>query len=240
MNKIIALNHKMNLNYNELKEYIEKINSINTPNDIMIFPTYLYLESFIKECKYKIGSQNVSNEPYGSFTGEVSSHQLNSLGVQYCIVGHSERRTIYNETDELIKEKTRMCIANNIIPVICVGETLSEKQNDETMVKINNQISHAILGLDDIENKSIIIAYEPVYAIGTGMTPTIEEISEVINYIYNIISKYDKITCSILYGGSVNQKNIKQILSIDKLDGVLIGTISSKINEIKKIIEIAS
>lgn len=238
MTKIIALNHKMNLNYDLVNEYIERINKVKTDNKIIIIPSYLYIETFIKNTKYDIGSQNLSNELNGAFTGEVSSIQLNSIGVKYSLVGHSERRNLFHETDEIINEKTRQCLNHRITPIICVGETLSEHNNDETLVKINNQISHAILGLDDLnEKKEIIIAYEPIYAIGTGKAPEVKEIEIVINHIYEVLSKYDNIDFKILYGGSVNKENIKKILDINKLDGVLIGTISSKIEDIIKIIE---
>lgn len=238
MTKIIALNHKMNLNYDLVNEYIERINKVKTDNKIIIIPSYLYIETFIKNTKYDIGSQNLSNELNGAFTGEVSSIQLNSIGVKYSLVGHSERRNLFHETDEIINEKTRQCLNHGITPIICVGETLSEHNNDETLVKINNQISHAILGLDDLnEKKEIIIAYEPIYAIGTGKAPEVKEIEIVINHIYEVLSKYDNIDFKILYGGSVNKENIKKILDINKLDGVLIGTISSKIEDIIKIIE---
>lgn len=239
MTKIIALNHKMNLNYDLVNEYIERINKVKTDNKIIIIPSYLYIETFIKNTKYDIGSQNLSNELNGAFTGEVSSIQLNSIGAKYSLVGHSERRNLFHETDEIINEKTRQCLNHGITPIICVGETLSEHNNDETLVKINNQISHAILGLDDLnEKKEIIIAYEPIYAIGTGKAPEVKEIEIVINHIYEVLSKYDNIDFKILYGGSVNKENIKKILDINKLDGVLIGTISSKIEDIIKIIEI--
>lgn len=238
MTKIIALNHKMNLNYDLVNEYIERINKVKTDNKIIIIPSYLYIETFIKNTKYDIGSQNLSNELNGAFTGEVSSIQLNSIGAKYSLVGHSERRNLFHETDEIINEKTRQCLNRGITPIICVGETLSEHNNDETLVKINNQISHAILGLDDLnEKKEIIIAYEPIYAIGTGKAPEVKEIEIVINHIYEVLSKYDNIDFKILYGGSVNKENIKKILDINKLDGVLIGTISSKIEDIIKIIE---
>lgn len=238
MTKIIALNHKMNLNYDSVNEYIEKINKVKTDNKIIIIPSYLYIETFIKNTKYDIGSQNLSNELNGAFTGEISSIQLNSIGVKYSLVGHSERRNLFHETDETINEKTRQCLNRGITPIICTGETLSEHNNDETLVKINNQISHAILGLDDLnEKKEIIIAYEPIYAIGTGKAPEVKEIEIVINHIYEVLSKYDNIDFKILYGGSVNKENIKKILDINKLDGVLIGTISSKIEDIIKIIE---
>lgn len=238
MTKIIALNHKMNLNYDLVNEYIERINKVKTDNKIIIIPSYLYIETFIKNTKYDIGSQNLSNELNGAFTGEVSSIQLNSIGAKYSLVGHSERRNLFHETDEIINEKTRQCLNHGITPIICVGETLSEHNNDETLVKINSQISHAILGLDDLnEKKEIIIAYEPIYAIGTGKAPEVKEIEIVINHINEVLSKYDNIDFKILYGGSVNKENIKKILDINKLDGVLIGTISSKIEDIIKIIE---
>lgn len=238
MTKIIALNHKMNLNYDLVNEYIERINKVKTDNKIIIIPSYLYIETFIKNTKYDIGSQNLSNELNGAFTGEVSSIQLNSIGAKYSLVGHSERRNLFHETDEIINEKTRQCLNHGITPIICVGETLSEHNNDETLVKINNQISHAILGLDDLnEKKEIIIAYEPIYAIGTGKAPEVKEIEIVINHINEVLSKYDNIDFKILYGGSVNKENIKKILDINKLHGVLIGTISSKIEDIIKIIE---
>lgn len=238
MTKIIALNHKMNLNYDLVNEYIERINKVKTDNKIIIIPSFLYIEKFIKNTKYDIGSQNLSNELNGAFTGEISSIQLNSIGAKYSLVGHSERRNLFHETDEIINEKTRQCLNHGITPIICVGETLSEHNNDETLVKINNQISHAILGLDDLnEKKEIIIAYEPIYAIGTGKAPEVKEIEIVINHIYEVLSKYDNIDFKILYGGSVNKENIKKILDINKLDGVLIGTISSKIEDIIKIIE---
>lgn len=234
MNKLIILNHKLNLNYDELNNYIEKINEIDTNNDIIICPSYLYLESFKNKCKFKIGSQNISNKIEGNFTGEVSAKQLNNLGIKYSLVGHSERRKYYYE-DDLINEKVLNCLRNNIIPIICVGESLEDKENGDLEVKINNQISQAILGIDDEIKKEIIIAYEPIWAIGSGITPEIKEIEYVINYIYDVINLY-KLKPIILYGGSVNKENINKILSINNINGVLIGSISSKIDEIKEII----
>lgn len=235
MNKQIVLNHKLNLNYDELLTYIEKINELNTNNDIIICPSFLYLEQFKKSCKYKIGSQNVSNQIEGNFTGEVSAKQLNKLNINYSLVGHSERRKHYYEDDNLINDKVINCLNNNIIPIICVGESLEDKNNGDLELKINNQISQAILGIDDQITKEVIIAYEPIWAIGSGITPQIEEIEYVINYIYDILKAY-KLKPVILYGGSVNKNNIKDILSINNINGVLIGSISSKIDEIIKII----
>lgn len=240
MNKIIVLNHKMNLTYNKLDEYIENINKVKTNNNIIICPSSLYLDPFKSKCKFSIGSQNVSNESSGAFTGEVSSLQLKSMGIEYSLVGHSERRNIFNETDELINEKVMKCLENDITPIICVGESLEEKEKDETLIKINNQISHAILGINETNIKELIIAYEPIWAIGSGITPTIEEIKKISDYIYSIIKEAYKLKPIVLYGGSVNKTNIKEILKIDTIDGVLIGTISSKIEEIKEIIEISN
>jgi len=227
-NKLIVLNHKMNLDYNDVDFYIKKINECNNFK-LIITPSYIYLDKFVKNCNHEIASQNVSQYESGNYTGEVSLLQLKKMGVLYSLIGHSERKIHFNEQLDIINDKVKLCYKNNITPIICVGESLEEKDDDLAFVSVNNQINHALLGVD-LKDKKLIIAYEPIYAIGSGKVPSIHDISVMINYINNIIKTGFKIEPIILYGGSVDKNNIQKIMNIQNIHGVLIGSKSSDID----------
>lgn len=180
MNKIYILNHKMNLTKEQINIYIDKINAITTNNHIIISPSSIYLQEFKTKTIYDIASQNIYYEDEGSYTGEISCKQLKSLNIKYALIGHYERRNIFNETDKIINKKISACIRNHIIPILCIGETEEENKQDKTISIIKKQLNKALIN-NDI--KEIIIAYEPIWSIGTGKIPPKEKLIEIINYI---------------------------------------------------------
>lgn len=224
--KLLVANLKMNLSMDEIINY-KKVIEDSDINNLIICPPNIYL-SLLKSDKYSLSSQNGYYIDKGAYTGEVSFFQLNSLGIKYSLIGHSERRHVFNESDELISLKVDSCIKNKIIPILCVGETKEERDNGNILKVIENQIDIALDG-KNIDN--IIIAYEPVWAIGTGVIPTINEINEVHLHIKEMSTKYN-INVNILYGGSVNSSNIKEICNLDSVDGVLIGSASNDPNNL--------
>ena len=224
MEKIIMANHKMNLDFNDINNYLEKLKDLK--DKFIVFPTNIYLPYFIN-ANYRTGIQNVYKENFGSFTGEVSPFQAKKLGVNYVLIGHSERRDIFHEDNELIKLKIRKCLQNNLTVVLCVGETLDERESGKTIEVIKKELS----AIESEQN--IIVAYEPGWSIETGKIPSNDEIKEVVNFIkkcYNV---------KVLYGGSVNEENIERINTIKQVDGYLVGGSSTKIDEFRKIIEVA-
>ena len=226
MKKIIALNLKMNHDYEEMEQYVKTItNKISDNNDIIIFPSSLYLNLF-KECGYKLGAQNVYSLDKGAFTGEISPLQLKTLGISYALVGHSERRIHFKEDDKLINSKVEGCLRNNLKVILCIGETDEERRLKKTALILKRQIVSDFKGVEHEWLQDITIAYEPVWAIGSGKVPKNEEVEDAIKYIKKIINEAYGVDLKVLYGGSVNKDNIKSLLSIKNLDGVLVGTAS--------------
>ncbi len=214
--KLIVLNHKMNLYYNELDEYIEKSN--NLKHNLIIAPSNIYLIEFIKRSHHKISSQDICYIEEGNYTGKVSWHQIKSLGVKYSIIGHSEK----NESIEKTNIKLRTCLNHGIIPIICFGNETKEENIEGILEKIS---------LETIDN--IIFAYEPIFNISKENID-IEYISQQIDIIYNYFLKKYHQKPTIIYGGGINKYNIKEIYNLNKLDGLLIGSISSNISELEK------
>lgn len=237
MEKIVAANLKMNFTINEVKEYIEEISKQDNRNYI-VFPSSLYLSDFVNNT-FEVGSQNICNFEKGAYTGEISASQVKSIGCNYTLVGHSERRQNYHETDEMINEKVKLALENNLKVVICIGETLEEREQNKTEEVLERQIK---IGLKDIKDLSnVIIAYEPVWAIsssGTGIVATNEDIFNATKFIKDTV--YDNYASDIrvLYGGSVNENNIEEINKVDNISGVLVGGASLKPEKIKKIKEV--
>lgn len=227
-------NWKLNGNLSFIEHYTQSLNTNpSNSNCVVICPPAIYLNNFKdKISNFYLGSQDISRFESGAYTGEISSKSLSDFNVNFCIVGHSERREYFNEKNEDIKEKAFKLLENEIIPIICVGETLEQKQNNKTIDVISNQILNGI-PFESNENNTII-AYEPIWAIGTGLTPSIEE----IDIIHKSIRKIDKKISdfNIIYGGSVNSKNSKQINDLSDVNGALIGGSSLKIEEFNKII----
>lgn len=222
---IVALNNKSNLNKQEFTNYIEELNTINTKHTMIICPTYLNISSV--NSNIILGSQNVSSTENGAYTGEISAKDLKSYNVKYSLVGHSERRKYQRETDSEIYEKIIMLLQENIIPILCVGETKEERENNKVEEILNKQLS-GLLNIRENFREKIIIAYEPVWSIGTGIIPTNDEIEETITYIKDKLPNN-----KVLYGGSANEENIDTIKQISIIDGYLLGGLSLKPDKLK-------
>lgn len=227
---IIVLNNKSNLNKNEFIEYQEELSKLNSPYDVVLCPTYTNLGLFNLN-NILLGSQNVSNNNEGAFTGEISAKNLKSYNVKYSLVGHSERRKNQKETEKDINEKIKRLLENNITPILCVGETMEERENGEVKKIIKTQVKLALAGVSPSDIEKIIIAYEPIWSIGTGNIPKIEDILLTNNYIREILP-YNK----IIYGGSVNEENIDNIKS-PEIDGYLLGGLSLKPKQLQTFID---
>ncbi len=223
MKKLVVFNHKMYLDFYGIKDYIKDIkDSIRTDIDVVICPSDIYIPFFVGKYNFKLGAQNLSS----SFvTGEVSGFQLRSIGVKYVIVGHSERKLLLNESSKMINSKIKEAISNNIVPIVCVGETKEERDMKKTADVILKQLKEYLRGVE--VGSDIVFAYEPIWAIGTGEILTNDEIFEVVDLIKNAIYRAHNVNVKVLYGGSVDEKNIKTIEKIKILDGYLLGKISS-------------
>lgn len=224
----------MNLTKDEILSYVKELSEIKSSNELVFCPSYPYLTLF-DGINYFVGSQNVSDQEMGAYTGEVSAKQLKSLGIKYAIVGHSERRNILNESLETIHKKVNMCLENDIIPILCIGEKKEEiNQKEEILIE---ELKSAFDNLN-YDREKIIIAYEPIWSIGTGLVPTIEEIDETLSWIKSYIKEHYQVECKTLYGGSVNEVNIYNLKEVQSIDGYLIGGTSLKLNSLKRIIDI--
>lgn len=226
---IVILNNKCNLLLDEFIKYQAKLSTIESDNTLVLCPSSPYLSKFYLQ-NMKLGSQNVSGYYEGAYTGEVAASQLKELKVEYCLVGHSERRKYQKETNQEINQKINMLLDNDIIPILCVGENKNERQEGFTIVKVMNEIKDCLKDIDDISK--VIIAYEPLWAIGTGITPTREQIDYVLKEI-----KSDYPENLLIYGGSLSDKNIEEINNSTYIDGYLLGGLSLKVEELKKFIE---
>ena len=228
MSKLVIGNQKMYMNKEDVIAFRDMLKETDLTNkEVIVCPTYPFLEYY--DGIVPVGAQNVSTNDNGAYTGEVSSHQLKSLNIPYCIVGHSERREYNKETDEEINLKVKKLLDNNIIPILCIGEKLEERQNNLTETVIKNELTGDLKDLSPELVEKIIIAYEPIWAIGTGLTPTLEEIDESMKFIKEYVtSTYNVSKTTILYGGSVSDKNIDELNTVETIDGYLIGGASSK------------
>lgn len=222
MEKIIALNHKMNMSYDETKEYINELKKIDL--NPIVFPTAIYAKEFV-DGNFKTGIQNIYSKNNGPYTGEISPSQAKSLGINYVLIGHSERRELFKETNEEINKKIKSALENDLKVIFCVGE----KKEEDYKVVLKNQIETTLNGID----KEIIIAYEPVWAVGTNETPCKEDIKKIIKYIKSL-TNYD---IMVLYGGSVDSTIIDNLKEVEEVSGFLIGGNSTNISELIKIKE---
>ena len=227
-------NWKLNGSYEFIDNFIGSLKIKNTTeNCITLCCPYIYLDYLRSKRKnFYIGAQDCSSFDNGAYTGEVSAKMLSELGVHFCIVGHSERRQILKESNQVIKEKANKLIQNDIISIICIGETIEQKNNNETHYILKKQIEESVP--EDSNEFNTIIAYEPIWAIGSGLTPNIDEIENSHRYIKNLSKKL--LNFKILYGGSVNSINSRQICNINSVDGALIGGASLKIEAFNQII----
>jgi triosephosphate isomerase len=228
-------NWKLNGNFKFIDQFI---NELKLPEDkskcVVICPSSIHLDYTIrKKNNFYVGAQNVSQHKEGAYTGEISCDSLSELKIDFCIVGHSERRQIYNETNTDVRLKSLQLINSNIVPIICIGETLEEKENGKTNDVLVKQLLDGISNFSN--SKNTIIAYEPVWAIGTGLIPSLKEIDKTHEFIKTHNSKFNNY--KILYGGSVKSNNAKDIVSLSNVDGALVGGASLKSDEFTKIIE---
>ena len=250
MKKIIIGNWKLNLDHLEAIQLFQKLNySLNTDIDekisIVVAPSHTSLRSIqtiIDADKLNIflSSQDVSMFNDGAYTGEVSAHQLDKLNISFCIVGHSERRQHFNETDEFVNVKVNNLINKEITPIICFGESNDQRTDGNYMNFLINQIENSTKGLRKDKVDEIIFAYEPIWAIGTGQNASLQDIVEVISKVKEFISKksfFNEEKIKFIYGGSVSPDNSYEILNSKIIDGALVGGASLDVDKFIKIIE---
>ncbi len=244
---IIAGNWKMNMTLEEAKELVLGIQySLKFPGqvDVVVAPPFtslFHVANILKDSYIEVAAQNIHEEDHGAFTGEVSGNFIKDTGANFVIIGHSERRQYFFETDELIGKKIAAALKNDLIPIFCVGETLDERESGNHFSVVETQVTNALSTFGESELKDLIIAYEPVWAIGTGKTATTEQIDEIHLHIRNTLSTLFSPsfaqTIRIQYGGSVKPSNAKEILSLENVDGALVGGASLKPGDFISIIK---
>jgi len=244
--KVIAGNWKMNMLPNEAIKYIEDFAPMVKDADAEVVLCVPYTDLFyallnVQGTNIKIGAQNMHFEDKGAFTGEVSGEMLKVIGVEYVIIGHSERREYFAETDETVNKKIKAAFKYELKPIVCVGEKLEEREAGKTVEIITNQTAKALEGLTNEQVENTIIAYEPIWAIGTGKTATSEDANESVKAIRAKIAEiYGKETAEkviIQYGGSVKSSNAKELFETSDIDGGLVGGASLKPEEFSKIVK---
>lgn len=246
--KIVAGNWKMNTDYSEgISLFSEIVNIVRDEKKgdqiAVICAPYIHLNSLTKlgGDTVKIGGQNCHQNESGAYTGEISAKMLKSVGCEYVIIGHSERRQYFAESDALLAEKTKIALSNGLIPLFCIGETLDERNNGNFFEILKGQLVNGVFGFDAADFAKIVIAYEPVWAIGTGLTATSAQAQEVHEFIRaEIAANYDDELAeetSILYGGSCNPKNAAELFAQKDIDGGLIGGASLKSRDFADIVK---
>jgi triosephosphate isomerase len=246
---IVAGNWKMNKTFEEADELlfaiVEPLQKIELDEtQVILCPPVIYAEMFTDialENNFSVGAQNCSNHSSGAYTGEISAEMLKAMDIEYCIVGHSERRKYFNEDSKMLAEKVDQLLANEISPIFCCGEALEERENNTHFEVVGKQLYDGIFHLTAEELDNVIIAYEPVWAIGTGKTASPEQAQEMHAFIRNLIAKkYSQDIAddtSILYGGSCNAKNAKELFALKDVDGGLIGGASLVAEDFLKIVQ---
>ena len=235
----------MNMLPNETIQFIEELTPLvkDTDNEVILCVPYtdlFYALLTAQNTNIKIGAQNMHFEESGAYTGEVSGKMLKSINVEYVIIGHSERRQYFNETDESVNKKVKAAFENGLKPIVCVGETLEQREAGKVEEIITNQTKLALEGLTNEQVENTIIAYEPIWAIGTGKTATKEDANDAVKAIRNKIAEIygqnvaDRVI--IQYGGSVKSSNAKELFSMSDIDGALVGGASLKADEFSKIV----
>lgn len=247
---IIAGNWKMNLLPSDIKPYTDELRQLAGKArhcEVVICPPFVMLPQAVKalrDCRISVGAQDVSANASGAFTGEVSAEQLRDLGVKYVIVGHSERRAYHGETDELVCAKAKAVLGAGLYPIICVGETLSQREQGVTSEFIAMQVKLALSGIPADKARHVVIAYEPIWAIGTGKTATPEEAAAVCTEIRAVVrglygARIAR-AVTVQYGGSMNPKNAFDLLAMQDIDGGLIGGASLKPADFAAVIDAAN
>lgn len=242
---VIAGNWKMNKTISEAVSLVKALEPLtaDAKAEIVVCPTAVCLSDVIKITKggkIGVGAQNMHHKESGAYTGEISPTMLTDLGIQYVILGHSERRQYFKETDAEINEKVVSALNHGLKPILCVGETLEEREQGITFKVITTQIEGCLKDMESMNLDNLIIAYEPIWAIGTGKTATKEDANEVIGFIRSLLKEKlgsmvaDK--TRILYGGSVKASNIKELMDMPEIDGALVGGASLDADEFSKIV----
>lgn len=244
--KVIAGNWKMNMLPNETIQFIEDLAPLvkDTEHEVILCVPYtdlFYALLTAQNTNIKIGAQNMHFAESGAYTGEVSGKMLKSINVEYVIIGHSERRQYFNETDETVNKKVKAAFENGLKPIVCVGETLEQREAGKVEEIITNQTKLALDGLTNEQVQNTIIAYEPIWAIGTGKTATKEDANDAVKAIRKKIAEiYGQNVADgviIQYGGSVKSSNASELFSMSDIDGALVGGASLKVDEFQKIIK---
>jgi len=246
--KIVAGNWKMNMNLQEGVALAKEINEVckaDKPNcGVVICTPFIHLASVanvLDQDMVALGAENCADKEKGAYTGEVSAEMVKSTGAQYVILGHSERRQYYGETAEILKEKVLLALKNGLKVIFCCGETLEERKADKQNEVVKAELEGSVFNLPKEDWKNIVLAYEPIWAIGTGETATAEQAEEMLAYIRSIVAgKYDSATAddtTILYGGSCKPSNAAELFSKPDIDGGLIGGASLKVSDFKGIID---
>ncbi|AVP62916.1 triose-phosphate isomerase [Clostridium sporogenes] len=242
---IIAGNWKMNKTVKEAVELVKELKPLvkDAKCDVIVCPTYVCLPAVLEEVKgsnIKVGAQNMHFEESGAYTGEIAPKMLEELGVHYVIIGHSERRQYFNETDETVNKKVKKAFEHNLIPIVCCGESLEEREGNITEKVLEGQIKVGLKELNKEQVEKLVIAYEPIWAIGTGKTATDEQANETIGYIRTVVkAMYGEEVASrvrIQYGGSVKPGTIKAQMNKEEIDGALVGGASLKAEDFAAIV----
>ena len=245
---VVAANWKMFKTRDEALQFIYAVNDAVPSKDIIetiICAPAIHLRSLVKRQgeNIRIGAQNMHFEEHGAFTGEIAPDMLTSIGVSYVIIGHSERRAMFNETDESVNKKLHAAFNHGLTPILCVGEHLEERESGKTEEVIKNQLVKDLEGLTSDQVKELVIAYEPIWAIGTGKTATADVADETCGFIRSTVaSLYDNATAEairIQYGGSVKLNNIEELMKKPNIDGALIGGASLVAEDFKTFARVA-
>ena len=235
--KIVIGNWKMNMTKDETKNFLnafkQNINIKKCDTAFAVpYTSMMVAHEVLENTNIGLAAQNMHYEPRGAYTGEISAEMLKEIGVKYCIIGHSERRKYFNETDEMVNKKVKTAVENGILPIVCVGETLEEREERDHLDVVRTQVKKAIADVDPRFVDSIIIAYEPLWAIGTGNTATKEQAEDMCSFIRYIVAESYGMSISenirIIYGGSVNESNAKELFDMPNIDGALVGGASLK------------
>ena len=243
--KVIAGNWKMNKSPKDVEEFMERFPGLvsDTENEVILCVPFIDLCKAVKLSKgtnVKIGAQNMHFKDSGAYTGEISPEMLNDLNVEYVIIGHSERREYFNETDETVNLKIKAALTHDLKPIVCVGETLEQREAGITKEFVTGQVRNALKEITEDELKKIIIAYEPIWAIGTGKTASKEDANEVCKWIREELrALYGDVADEIIiqYGGSVKSSNAKDLFEMSDIDGGLVGGASLEPEEFSKIVK---
>ena len=249
MKRIIVGNWKMNKTIDEALSFVDEVkNRILDKDDAEVifcppFTSLFSIARLLDNSSFYLGAQNVHSEIEGAYTGEISVQMLKSVGVDYVILGHSERRKFFGETDKFIRKKIDAVLKRGLKPIVCVGETLDERNDGQTKEVLKKQIENGFNNLEGISGDSLMLAYEPIWAIGTGNTANEPQITKAHNSIRRIMHSLfgsNGQNVPILYGGSVNMENAGSLINLDDVDGFLIGGASLNVESFCKIIELVT